>query len=136
MAVPHLIFENAGGFPHGHRPCVPGPYASPGASGAASGRCAGQSGWHRRRTAPGRCGPCCGTSGGHIGRYPHGIPPDVSVYADGARPPALGDVPHTTGPIVQAVCPTVWACVLSHLLWDAHPAPAEAPPGRPCCARP
>ena len=37
MAVPHLIFENAGGFPHGHRPCVPGPYASPGASGAASG---------------------------------------------------------------------------------------------------
>ena len=35
MAVPHLIFENAGGFPHGHRPCVPGPYASPGASGGA-----------------------------------------------------------------------------------------------------
>ena len=71
-----------------------------------------------------------------LSRYPHVIPPDVSVYADGARPPAVGDVPHTAGPIVQAVCPTVWACVLSHLLWDAHPAPAEAPPGRPCCARP
>ena len=75
MAVPHLIFENAGGFPHGHPPCAPEPYASPGASGGASYRCAGQPGWYLRRTALGRCGPCCGIAGGHIGRIRVGYRP-------------------------------------------------------------